>query len=67
MVTIERKSLISGKITAMVIDATYEELNNWQDGELIQNALPRATLTQREFLISGLTAAEQERFFEEDE
>lgn len=39
----------------------------WQDGELIQNALPGLTPEQRETLISGMCVECQHDFFDEDE
>lgn len=53
-----RISLFSGKENTMDIDVTEEQLNNWQRGALIQDALPDLTPAEREFLISGMTEDE---------
>lgn len=60
-----------GKVTELIVPARGYRL--WQEGELIQNALPDLTAGERETLISGLCPACQDRFFadpdeeEEDE
>ncbi len=37
------------------VDVTKSELKAWRiDGELIQNAMPRLSVDEREILISGL-------------
>lgn len=41
-----------GKVTEVLVPARGYRL--WQEGELIQNALPDLCLTDRETLISGL-------------
>jgi len=41
----------------MAINATVEQVELWQNGTLIQEAMPSATADQREFLISGCTPA----------
>jgi hypothetical protein len=60
---IRKLSPMTGKINEMEVDCTNDELEAWQRGKLIQDAMPRADATQREFLISGLTAEEQKQFF----
>ena len=50
-----RTSPVTGKDNQMVINATHEEFIAWHEGALIQDAMPNATVDQREFLISGCT------------
>ena len=50
-----RTSPVTGQDNQMVIFATHEQLIAWHEGALIQDALPDATVDQREFLISGCT------------
>ena len=59
----QRTSPVTGKDNHMVIFATNEQLTAWHDGALIQDALPDATVDQREFLISGCTPACWESMF----
>jgi len=61
--TIERKSIITGKTSSMELPVTNEMLNRWVKGELIQNVMPHLSPMQREFLISGMSEAEQTKFF----
>jgi len=51
----QRTSPVTGKDNQMVIFATNEQLIAWHEGMLIQDAMPEATVDQREFLISGCT------------
>jgi hypothetical protein len=60
---IMKVSIISGVKNAMNLPVTEEQLNEWKNGKLIQNAMPNLTPTQREFLITGMSEAEQKKFF----
>lgn len=60
---IQRKSIISGNTYEMDIDVTPEQLDRWVAGELIQNAMPNVSKTEREFLMSGMSIEEQKEFF----
>ena len=51
----------------MRINATLEQLALWENGTLIQDAMPEATVDQREFLISGCTPACWAKMFGEEE
>ena len=58
-----RKSLFTGAKSEMEIDVTEKQITLWMEGELIQNVMPNLTPTEREFLISGMSIAEQEAVF----
>ncbi len=60
---VTKTSPISGKDSSMNLDITQEQLLKWQNGELIQNAMPQLSITEREFLISGMTPEEQDLMF----
>ena len=45
------------------VDVNEAAYDNWRTGELIQNAMPDLTPTQREQLISGLCIKCQEKIF----
>jgi hypothetical protein len=47
----------------MEIPVTEAQIKAWEGGMLIQNAMPRLTPDQREFLMTGITAAEWEETF----
>ena len=48
-----------------LVEVDLEQLEAWRDGELIQNAMPDLTLTEREQLISGLCPKCQAEIFGE--
>jgi hypothetical protein len=63
---IERKSMFTGKINVMDLDVTHDELERWMDGELIQKVFPHLTTDEREFLMTGTTPEEWEKFNKDD-
>jgi hypothetical protein len=52
---ITRKSPWSKKINTMEINVTQDQINSWEDGELIQNAMPELEPAEREFIVNGIT------------
>ena len=53
----QKESPVTGMTNTMAINATVEQVELWQNGTLIQEAMPDATVNEREFLISGCTPA----------
>ena len=47
----------------MELDVTPEQLSDWQNGTLIQDAMPQLTPEEREFLITGFLPQEQDDIF----
>jgi hypothetical protein len=64
---ITRVSMLSGIKRTIEIDVTQEQLTAWQEGMLIQNAMPHLTSDEREFVMTGVTAEEWEAGFGEEE
>ena len=60
---VKRTSPFSGKTHIMDIPVTQEQIDAWHNGALIQNAMPRLTPDQREFIKTGITAEEWEETF----
>jgi hypothetical protein len=60
---IERPSPLTGKVNTMVITMEPSDYQAWQNGELIQNALPYLTADEREFLKTGIYANEWDDLF----
>ena len=60
---IQRKSPFSGKLNTRDIDVTEDQLNLWQKGALIQNAMPNVSADDREFIKTGITPQEWEDTF----
>ena len=55
---ITRQSLISGITRTLEIPVTAEQLESWQSGTYIQDAMPELEPAQREFIMTGITADE---------
>jgi hypothetical protein len=66
-IKITRTSLLSGKTRTLALPVTEEELRRAAGSELIQDALPHLTDSQREFILSGITDDEWDEAFQEEE
>ena len=55
---ITRKSLISGNINTMSLPITEEQYNAWEQGTLVQDAMPHLSPDEREFVMTGITPEE---------
>ncbi len=55
---IERKSMLSGNVNVMDIDVTSEQITSWENGLLIQTAMPDLSPDEREFIMTGITPKE---------
>ena len=44
------KSIITGVERSKDIDITFEQLDAWHDGQLIQNAMPHVSPADRDFI-----------------
>ena len=58
MMLITKQSVMTGEKNTMLLPVTNEQINRWQNGELIQNVFPHLTPSERELLISGVTPEE---------
>jgi len=59
---VRRPNIFTGKVRELKLDITQEQIDRWQNGELIQNAMPQLSRDECEFLISGLLPDEWERW-----
>ena len=66
MMLITRKSLISGNINTMSLPITEEQYTAWEQGTLVQDAMPHLTPDDREFVMSGITPEEWAETFGEE-
>jgi len=66
MMLITRKSLISGNINTMSLPITEEQYNAWEQGTLVQDAMPHLSPDEREFVMSGITPEEWAETFGEE-
>jgi hypothetical protein len=64
---IKRKSNITGEWHEREIDCTLEEFMKWQKtGAVIQVAFPNLSAEDREFILTGITPEEWDRFLPEE-
>ena len=59
-------SMISGKTTTRDIDVEPEQVAAWQNGVLIQDAMPELSAPDREFIMSGITQEEWEGLYPDE-
>jgi len=64
---ITRKSLFSGVERTLDLPVTEEQMRDWENGTLIQLAMPNLTSDEREFIMTGVTPEEWADEFSEDE
>ena len=56
---------MTGNITTKDIDVSVQQLDAWQNGLLIQDAMPQVSAPDREFIKSGITNEEWNNLFKE--
>ena len=66
MMLITRKSLISGNINTMSLPITEEQYTAWEQGTLVQDAMPHLSPDEREFVMTGITPEEWAETFGEE-
>lgn len=64
---ITKRSMFSGIEYTLDIPVTQEQLDNWHNGMLIQDAMPNLTPDEREFIMTGVTKEEWDEEFGEEE
>ena len=60
---VTKKSTLTGSTNTMDLPITSEQLYWYNNGMLAQEAFPSLTPPQREFLISGITPDEWDKYF----
>ena len=58
-------SIVSGRTTTRDIDVEPEQILAWQNGMLIQDAMPELSAPDREFIMSGITQEEWDGIFQD--
>jgi hypothetical protein len=64
---ITRLSMFTNKVHTMDINVTQEQIALWENGTLIQDAMPNLSADEREFIKTGVTPSEWSEFFGEEE
>ena len=62
---VTRKNIFTGRVRSLDLDITQEQVNRWQNGELIQNVFPHLSVDEREFLQTGIIGEEWNELTEE--
>tara|TARA_R110002167_G_scaffold7022_14_gene33148 strand:- start:560 stop:751 length:192 start_codon:yes stop_codon:yes gene_type:complete len=62
MITITRRSPLTGKTNTMSLDISEGSLLAWKGGMLIQDAMPNLSADAREFVMTGITPYEWEEY-----
>ena len=60
---ITRTSPVTGLSHTLDLPVTADQISEWENGTLIQDAMPHLSPSQREFLISGCTSEEFDLLF----
>jgi hypothetical protein len=63
---VTKRSMLTGKVHALEINVTEEQLAQHRAGACIQDVCPHLSDDEREFLVSGSTAQEWKDTFGED-
>lgn len=67
MFTLTKRSDITGEVHSMDLPLSeaefYRRLERWEDGEMIQNAFDNLNADQREFIQTGITPEEWNKYF----
>jgi hypothetical protein len=67
LIAVTRVSPLTGKVNTLNLDITMEEMMAWKAGKLIQDAFPRLSASEREFIKTGLTNDDWESMFREED
>ena len=62
---ITRTSPLTGETATKEINVTPAQIVSWEGGELVQNAFPNSTPSEREFIKSGYTDFDWDEMFGE--
>jgi len=62
---VERMSPFSGKHNKMDLNFTVQQWEAWCAGTLIQKAMPQLSPDEREFIMTGITPQEWDKFLKD--
>lgn len=63
---IRRKSMMTGVVRELEINVTNLQLQEWQNGALIQDAMPEVSVNDREFIKTGIISEEWDNLSSEE-
>jgi hypothetical protein len=53
-VRVRRSNILTGNTSTMEIDVSPMQIFEWQNGKLIQDAMPNVSAEEREFIMTGI-------------
>jgi hypothetical protein len=62
MITITRRSPLTGETNTMRLNLSEDALYAWKGGMLAQDAMPNLSASEREFVMTGITPHEWEEY-----
>jgi hypothetical protein len=62
---VSRVSRLTGKSHSMILNITPNQIENYKNGVVVQDAFPNLNADEREFFMNGITPEEWDRFFGE--
>ena len=63
---VTRKNIFTNQERSLDLDVTQEQLNRWNNGELIQKVFPHLSIDEREFLMTGIIGEEWNELMEDE-
>ena len=57
---ITKTSMLSGETRSLDLNVTQDQIDLWEGGMVIQNAMPDLSVDELEFIMTGVTAEEWE-------
>jgi uncharacterized protein YdeI (YjbR/CyaY-like superfamily) len=60
---VKQLNRLTGQVNEMELDITDEQISAFEKGAFVQDAFPNLTPTEREFILTGMTEAEQKEIF----
>ena len=66
MLTITRRSPLTGETNTMRLNLSEDALLAWKGGMLAQDAMPNLSASEREFVMTGITPYEWDSMFEDE-
>ena len=63
---ITKTSILSGKTRTKEINVNQSQIDKWEAGMLIQDAMPDVSVDEREFIMTGSTPEEWDLYFNEE-
>lgn len=55
---ITRTSMLTGVERTLELDVTEEQIRDWEEGQMIQIAMPNLSPADREYMMTGITQEE---------